>query len=825
MIERKNIIKLLSDRSNVYHSALLTTYSFDPIFFESIYLSTLRKLGITNIVILMDANMYDRLLADTSYRCHRVSQNNYTLVRQENVHSGVFHPKIVMLFGEEEGALLLGSGNLTYSGLSNNEEIWSVFHVLGSESIHYPLFYKAWKYLTNVTSSVSPLVQRQIDWMLEQCSWLHEESDDKTLLLQSGEECQLLYNSPHSTILDSIYATIREKGIEEITVIAPFYDIEGHALKELQKHFSPKSMKCVLDLERQSAPYSLMEEDTSIVYYKSTSSNPLHAKIIEIRGKDETWILCGSANAGNMALGTNASVFNDEACILLHSKIKRNYTKELGISFAALTSEEKRSIVRPKQEKAEKSSLLVRLILCDEKENKLLLRFNKSGIEGKLTLLDSEEKVLSSIDITTNGETSIDVGNVDIGALHIAVLKKDNVEISNRVLVIREIYVERGNPDPKRRKLSSLLDDADLLENLSHILGYIEFDDTDKKAKSAKIIKSTVNDGIENDTVVTRNRFNELKDSTLSISMHSGVRILAYLQQILFQTEENAQTDDELLVLDEENENNAGNKDEKEIDKTQSNIDDASKMRSDVVNFLKKMQGYLMEKTKDKNIYGETNPVVNRPKLLAIPGLNAASSLAIASRAVICMMNKYGQYVIKTKEVKELLIKNAGMFFSLYANMLPYDDSIRNRKTLEILKDATVDLLSALCFFSFHKDDSSMPQLVLNSLEMWNGRNELNIIIPLVEEQLQKLNPNSLDDRTMDKVRHIADVYLAQETPIEEFSTYYPMVYQLRKGYGFLVVDNIQRTNKGWRYSYHSPWFDDKIDNITSSKYKGYYEF
>lgn len=38
MIERKNIIKLLSDRSNVYHSALLTTYSFDPIFFESVSL-------------------------------------------------------------------------------------------------------------------------------------------------------------------------------------------------------------------------------------------------------------------------------------------------------------------------------------------------------------------------------------------------------------------------------------------------------------------------------------------------------------------------------------------------------------------------------------------------------------------------------------------------------------------------------------------------------------------------------------------------------------------------------------------------------------------
>ena len=67
--------------------------------------------------------------------------------------------------------------------------------------------------------------------------------------------------------------------------------------------------------------------------------------------------------------------------------------------------------------------------------------------------------------------------------------------------------------------------------------------------------------------------------------------------------------------------------------------------------------------------------------------------------------------------------------------------------------------------------------------------------------------------------------YLRQETPIEEFSTFSPLVYQLRKGYGFLVIDNIQRTDKGWSYSYHSPWFDDKIDNITSSKYKGYYEF
>ena len=731
MIERKNIIKLLSDRSNVYHSALLTTYSFDPIFFESVYLSTLRKLGVTNIVVLMDANMYDQLLADTNYQCHRVTQNNYTLVRQENTYSGVFHSKMVLLFGEEEGALVLGSGNLTYSGLSNNEEVWNVFHVAGNDSLHYPLLNKAWKYLRGVTSSVSPLVQRQLDWMQEQSPWLHKDSNDGTILLLSGEEGQLLYNSSNSTILNSVYLSIGEREIEEITVIAPFYDTEGHALKELQRHFSPKKMKCVLDLDRQSAPYSLLQNGTFIDYYKSTSSYPLHAKIIEIQGREETWILCGSANAGNMALGTTTFAFNDEACIFLHSKNRRDYIKELGISFTSLTSDEKKSIVRPKQEKTNESPILVNLISCEEKENELFLRFNKSGIEGKLTLLDDAQNVICSFDIITKEETTITIGNIGEGTLHIAVLKNDDREISNRIIVIKEVDVERGNPDPQRRKLSSLLDDADLLENMGHILGYIEFDETDKKVKSATFSKSSKEDA-EDDTIVTRDRFNELKDSELSISMHSGVRILAYLQQILFQKEGDAQSDDELLDFEEEGDDKEVPKDDNGSNSYQSDANDASRMQLDVVNFLKKMQNFLLEKTKDRSIYGEINPAVNKPKLIAIPGLNAASSLAIASRAVVCMMNKYAPHITKVKDIKDLLIKDAGVFISLYANMFPSDDSIRSRKTLEILKDATVDLLTAMCFFSFSKDDSSVPQLILNSLEMWRGRNELNDIIPLV---------------------------------------------------------------------------------------------
>ncbi len=321
MIERKNIIKLLGERTktNAYHSAILTCYNFDPIFFETVCLPVLRSQGITNVIVIMDAGMYDKMLADTSYACHCVSPVNYTLVRQENTHHGVFHSKTFLLFGEEEGALVVGSGNLTFSGLSNNEEVWNAFHVAGNESVHYPLLLKTWNYINDALLNSAPLVEKQLGWIKEQSLWLQNGDYANWVTLESGEECSIIYNSPTSGIIDDVAKAIGDANIEQITVIAPFYDTEGNALKELINRFKPYRMNCILDLQRQSAPFALLDTSTDIVFYKHTSSNPLHAKIIEFRSDNETWILSGSANAGNMALGLNKTVYNDEACVLIHS--------------------------------------------------------------------------------------------------------------------------------------------------------------------------------------------------------------------------------------------------------------------------------------------------------------------------------------------------------------------------------------------------------------------------------------------------------------------------------------------------------------------------
>lgn len=571
---------------------------------------------------------------------------------------------MVLFFGEEEGTLIVSSGNLTYSGLANNDEVWNTFHVQGNNSIHYPLFYQAWKYLSQPANQTSSLVSRQIDWMLEQSPWLHQETTDSTALLSSREECALLYNTAESTILDKLLLSIGDKRIVSIKVIAPFYDAEGDALSALKKQLAPKEMLCILDLERQSAPYSLLKTDTSTVFCKSDSSNPLHAKIFELQAEDETWLLCGSANAGNMALGTGHYAFNDEVCILLHCNTQRNYIAELGLKYIALTQEERKSIIKPKQIEKDPNKLQVKFVYCEEQNDELRLQFSKDGIKGELTLLDSHQSIIYQKNIITRQDMSINIADVEIANLNMAVLMNNETEISNRLLVVREVNVERGNPDPKRRKLSRLLDDPDLLENLSHILGYIEFDDAKKMSKRVKSADNTTSDEQE-DVAVTSDRFNVLKDSALSISMHSGIRILGYLRQILFKNEEIEDTEDDLLEIDDEDSKGDDEK-EKDFDHKSSEASDAAKMRNDVVSFLKKMLSFLQEKTKDASIYGDYNKAVNRQCLQAVSGLNAASSIAVAARAIIFMMNKYGQVVRKPAEVRDLFIKCTGYFLSLY---------------------------------------------------------------------------------------------------------------------------------------------------------------
>jgi hypothetical protein len=233
----------------------------------------------------------------------------------------------------------------------------------------------------------------------------------------------------------------------------------------------------------------------------------------------------------------------------------------------------------------------------------------------------------------------------------------------------------------------------------------------------------------------------------------------------------------------------------------------------------------LLKGTNDQSIFGDVNPAISKPRLMAVPDLNEASSIAIAATSVICLMNKYSSYLDKLNDLRDLFIKCAGVFLSLYANRIPDNSSLRERKVRELLKDATVEILSSLCFFSYSKDNSTMIQLVLNCLEAWKNKDEQIILIPLFEEQIKKFNPESINEHAVKYIRKVVTTYLKEETPLKDFTNGSPRIYQLRNGYGFLILDNIKQGVSGWNFSFHSPWFDDEVVNFRILKYRGYTDF
>lgn len=83
MIERINIFELIGNSTTKYHSAILTTYTFDPIYFSTYYLSKLKSCGINNIIVMVDSANYDKVTDDYEHYGDVLHTGSYTLIRQQ----------------------------------------------------------------------------------------------------------------------------------------------------------------------------------------------------------------------------------------------------------------------------------------------------------------------------------------------------------------------------------------------------------------------------------------------------------------------------------------------------------------------------------------------------------------------------------------------------------------------------------------------------------------------------------------------------------------------------------------------------------------------
>ena len=271
-----------------YHSAIVTCFSFDPVFFSNLYLPNLRSAGPRNIIVLVDASNYDSALDGFEKYGNMVPEMKCHLVRMEPTSNGVFHPKMVLLFGKKDAFVAVGSGNLTYSGYLRNDELWGAFQISGESSPNYPILRQAWKYLLELLPK-DDAIDRQVSWIRENCPCIDtaEHNTEEYASLDNHTRAYFIGNTKLATIYSQVSDIIGVEAISSIKVISPFYDQNGF-LNSMQNRYEPARISLVFDTLSQLLPHHLKENWHP--YAWDHSSKRLHGKAFQFESEDKTII-------------------------------------------------------------------------------------------------------------------------------------------------------------------------------------------------------------------------------------------------------------------------------------------------------------------------------------------------------------------------------------------------------------------------------------------------------------------------------------------------------------------------------------------------------
>lgn len=325
-LTRQTVLELIS--SGKYHSCLFTTYSFDFSFFELRVMRALRSAGVKNVMVLLDAKVLQKLALQPS-GFEFVNSSGYTI--HPIYANGVFHPKIALLFGKKDGLLIIGSGNLTASGLGNNDEVWTAFHLTGAVSPNAGIFSDAWEYVQKISENIKGINAEKLQWIRQYTPWLKDlpsPAPGTWYQLEQDVSAAFIANT-NAPILITVTGLIGDKQVKTITAVSPFYDLEGEVLSQLYYMYQGATIKCVIEDRYGTAPVRLKREiadNISVYTWESlfpddTDVNRLHAKLLHFDTTDGEYMLIGSANNTAAAMGgAKLKPINEEANILLYRK-------------------------------------------------------------------------------------------------------------------------------------------------------------------------------------------------------------------------------------------------------------------------------------------------------------------------------------------------------------------------------------------------------------------------------------------------------------------------------------------------------------------------
>lgn len=294
-----------------YHSAFFTTFAFSGQAFEDIPFPKLRGAGCRNITVLADASMVNLSFAE--FGTPRFAGSLYHLIKI--AAPGAFHPKIVLLVGENKGRLLVGSANLTALGLAGNRELVADLAYSPAAPAFAPVFRQALDYISTAAPSDDPWFAVSRDRALQLSPWLLQGGAQATE--RAIDDLELIVDSPMNSVLEQIVAAIGGDEIERLVVVSPYWDTELEGLRLLREEFGSPPTDILIEKSRGQFPISSFSQTSGIGLFDIENGSRFnHAKLIVAIGREFDHVVSGSLNCTVPALlGSRVPKGNAEAGI------------------------------------------------------------------------------------------------------------------------------------------------------------------------------------------------------------------------------------------------------------------------------------------------------------------------------------------------------------------------------------------------------------------------------------------------------------------------------------------------------------------------------
>lgn len=577
MEEKKLFIEIPGGR-NDFHSAILTSYTFDFHHFEYQVLKSLRQKFITNVAVFVDYRMLDEVIGFTTSNLKHLSQS-YSV--NGIISKGAFHPKINFLVGDNKLLMFLGSGNITPGGHGKNHELFTGFYADSKENSQLPILLEAWTYLQTLVKDIpgynleriSKIISTNADLLKTNLIGKHSfyKLDDKI-------EVALLYNDS-SSIFSQIVSLIPKEEIEKITIVSPYYDEKGDTLISLQKHFNNSVLNVFLPTRFGLPPNKIKDhdhinfyswEETERAQKKISGKNEyfrkLHSKIFHFKSAGYDYCIIGSANATiNGIGGPNRAGVNDEFCVLYRSSQKGILTflglngKKLAINPTNL-NRDKNSREETNEPGDKTPKIFISGADLSGLQLKVFIKNPQAAGAGQFSLFnDTGKPVFTDKLIIIDGNVTIKLNNQirGLNPSSIAITDTNNQILSNRQIINNLDKLYNTDPSKANRTIRQYLSALEVGKiNEFEILDYYNelyqrqtnaINNTNNKQNHTSSEKSqdhdvemTYDQAVEN----AKNRHNYEK----TVNTHNSVRLWETFSQLLKARQESTENE----IMDEE---------------------------------------------------------------------------------------------------------------------------------------------------------------------------------------------------------------------------------------------------------------------------------